>query len=44
MKEKILKFAEKLGSEVHLKSIRDGFLSTIPFLVLSGFMVFFSYV
>ena len=44
MKEKVLKFAEKLGTEVHLKSIRDGFLSTIPFLVLSGFMVFFSYV
>ena len=42
--QKVLVVAEKLSAEVHLKSIRDAFLLTIPFLVLSGFMVFFSYV
>lgn len=41
---KVMKIAEKLSSEAHLKAIRDGFLYTIPFLVLSGFMVFFAYV
>lgn len=43
-RDKVMIFAEKVGSEVHLKSIRDGFLTTIPFLVLSGFMVFIAYV
>ena len=42
--QKVLVLAEKVGSEVHLKSVRDAFLLTIPFLVLSGFMVFFAWV
>ena len=42
--QKVLVLAEKVGSEVHLKSVRDAFLLTIPFLVLSGFMTFFAYV
>ncbi len=44
IRERVMKIAEKVGTEVHLKAIRDGFLTTIPFLVLSGFMVFFAYV
>ncbi len=42
--QKALVIAEKVGSEVHLKSVRDAFLLTIPFLVLSGFMVFIAWV
>lgn len=42
--DKAVVIARKLSEEVHLKSIRDAFLFTIPFLVLSGFMVFFAYV
>jgi len=42
--DKIIKITEKLGSEVHLKAIRDAFLLTIPFLILSGFMVFIAWV
>ena len=42
--QKALVIAEEVGSEVHLKSVRDAFLLTIPFLVLSGFMVFIAWV
>ena len=42
--EKIMKITEKLSAEVHLRAVRDAFLLTIPFLVLSGFMTFIAYV
>lgn len=42
--QKLLDLSKKAGQEVHLRAIRDAFLFTIPFLVLSGFMVFIAWV
>lgn len=42
--DKAVAVSQKLSEEIHLKSIRDAFLFTIPFLILSGFMIFFAYV
>ena len=42
--EKVMRITEKLSAEVHLRAVRDAFLLTIPFLVLSGFMTFIAYV
>lgn len=42
--QKLLTWSQKLSQEVHLRAIRDAFLFTIPFLVLSGFMTFIAYV
>ena len=38
--QKLLDLSKRAAQEVHLRAIRDAFLFTIPFLVLSGFMVF----
>ena len=42
--QKLLDLSKKAAQEVHLRAIRDAFLFTIPFLVLSGFMVFIAWV
>lgn len=44
LSQKALSFAQKLSREPHLRAICDSFLFTIPFLVLSGFMVFIAWV
>ncbi len=41
---KALNLAQKMSREPHLRAICDSFLFTIPFLVLSGFMVFIAWV
>lgn len=42
--QKLMNWSQRLAQEVHLRAIRDSFLFTIPFLVLSGFMTFIAYV
>lgn len=42
--QKVLNVTQKLSREPHLRAICDSFLFTIPFLVLSGFMVFIAWV
>lgn len=36
---KIMWFAQIMGSQIHLRSMRDAFITLIPFLVLSGLMI-----
>lgn len=36
---KIMWFAQFMGSQIHLRSMRDAFITLIPFLVLSGLMI-----
>ena len=32
--------AVKLGGQIHLRSLRDGFASIMPFMILAGFVIF----
>jgi PTS system cellobiose-specific IIC component len=32
-------FAQKMASQIYFRSLRDGFVSTVPFLVIGGLMV-----
>ena len=36
--------AVKLGGQIHLRSLRDGFASIMPFMILAGFVIFVNYV
>ena len=36
--------AVKLGGQIHLRSLRDGFASIMPFMILAGFVIFINYV
>lgn len=36
---KIMRLAQWMGSQIHLRSMRDAFITLIPFLVLSGMMI-----
>ncbi|SJZ56066.1 PTS system, cellobiose-specific IIC component [Pilibacter termitis] len=40
----ISNFAQKMGSQVHFRSLRDGFVQTVPFLVLAGVFILINYV
>lgn len=40
--QKIMWLAQKMGSQIHLRSMRDAFITLIPFLVLSGMMILFN--
>lgn len=40
--QKIIWFAQAMGSQIHLRSMRDSFITLIPFLVLSGLMILFN--
>lgn len=46
MKDKLLQriiwLAQAMGSQIHLRSMRDSFITLIPFLVLSGLMILFN--
>ncbi|WP_099221736.1 PTS sugar transporter subunit IIC [Listeria costaricensis] len=37
--EKLSWISQKLGNQIHLKSMRDGFATILPFIMLSGFMI-----
>ncbi|WP_318376049.1 PTS sugar transporter subunit IIC [Enterobacter sp.] len=37
--KKVMFLAQWMGSQVHLRSMRDSFITLIPFLVLSGMMI-----
>lgn len=36
--------AQKLGAQIHLRSLRDAFASIMPFMILAGFMTLINYV
>lgn len=36
--------AQKLGGQIHLRSLRDAFASIMPFMILAGFMTLINYV
>ena len=36
--------SQKLGGQIHLRSLRDAFASLIPFIIIAGLMIFFNYV
>lgn len=42
--QKLEEFSGKMSQEIHLKAIRNSFMTLIPLLVLGGFMTFFAYV
>lgn len=42
--ERITDVSQKLASEVHLRSLRDSFIITVPFLVLAGLFIMLNYV
>ncbi|NRY59510.1 PTS sugar transporter subunit IIC [Clostridium beijerinckii] len=42
--EKLGKVSQKLGGEIHLRSLRDAFASLIPFIIIAGLMIFINYV
>lgn len=37
---KLGKLSQKLGGQIHLRSIRDAFASLIPFIIIAGLMIF----
>lgn len=37
---KLGKISQKLGGQIHLRSIRDAFASLVPFIVIAGLMIF----
>ncbi|MBU3160314.1 PTS transporter subunit EIIC [Clostridium frigoris] len=37
---KLGKVSQKLGGQIHLRSIRDAFASLIPFIIIAGLMIF----
>lgn len=37
--EKLTWLSQKLGNQIHLKSMRDAFATILPFIMLAGFMV-----
>lgn len=42
--EKLGKVSQKLGCQIHLRSLRDAFASLIPFIIIAGLMIFLNYV
>lgn len=42
--QKITDISQKMASEVHLRSLRDSFIITVPFLVLAGLFIMVNYV
>ncbi|WP_253381087.1 PTS transporter subunit EIIC [unidentified bacterial endosymbiont] len=42
--ERITNVSQKLASEIHLRSLRDSFIITVPFLVLAGLFIMLNYV
>lgn len=41
---RITDLSQKMASEVHLRSLRDSFIITVPFLVLAGLFIMVNYV
>lgn len=41
---RITEVSQKMASEVHLRSLRDSFIITVPFLVLAGLFIMVNYV
>ena len=41
---RITHVSQKLASEIHLRSLRDSFIITVPFLVLAGLFIMVNYV
>ncbi|MBV7405813.1 PTS transporter subunit EIIC [Enterobacter sp. ENT03] len=41
---RITRVSQKLASEIHLRSLRDSFIITVPFLVLAGLFIMVNYV
>jgi PTS system cellobiose-specific IIC component len=39
---KVTKISAKIGSQIHLRSMRDAFLLTLPYLILAGLMIMFN--
>jgi len=37
---KLGKVSQKLGGQIHLRSVRDAFASLIPFIIIAGLMIF----
>ena len=37
---KLGKVSQKLGNQIHLRSVRDAFSSLIPFIIIAGLMIF----
>lgn len=42
--DKFMFIAEKLGGQIHLRTLRDAFASTMPFMILAGFVTLINYV
>lgn len=42
--QKVTDISQKMASEVHLRSLRDSFIITVPFLVLAGLFIMVNYV
>lgn len=42
--QKITYVSQKMASEIHLRSLRDSFIITVPFLVLAGLFIMVNYV
>ena len=36
--------AQKMGNQIHLRTLRDGFATFMPFMMLAGFVTLFNYV
>lgn len=42
--EKLGRISQRLGTQIHLRSLRDAFASLIPFIIIAGLMIFVNYV
>ncbi|MGL4390454.1 MAG: PTS sugar transporter subunit IIC, partial [Carnobacterium maltaromaticum] len=36
--------AQKMGNQIHLRTLRDAFATFMPFMMLAGFVTLFNYV
>ena len=41
---KVNDYAQRVASEMHMRALRDGFVTSLPFLFIAGIMILINYV